>query len=377
MISPSSFYDALRRNGIGRFAGVPDSLLKELCAFITDNVGKEDHIITANEGNAIALATGWYLGSGKPCLVYMQNSGLGNAINPLASLSDPEVYGIPMLLVIGWRGEPGVKDEPQHIKQGRVTTTLLGAMEIPYIVIGPGSDPEREVSSICSIMLKRCGPAAIMVKEGTFSPYPTKRKASRPYEMGREEAIKTIIDALGPSDIVVSTTGKASRELYEHRLSKGKGSENDFLTVGSMGHASSIAMGLAYVRSERRVICLDGDGAMIMHMGAMAVIGNDGPRNMVHIVLNNGSHDSVGGQPTVGFNIDMVGIAKGCGYRNAFSVTTAKELVRALNVAKDGPLFIEVKVNGGARQDLGRPKGTPAENRERLMRNLLKGDGNA
>ncbi|KAF5060437.1 hypothetical protein DSECCO2_325670 [anaerobic digester metagenome] len=375
MISPEDLFQALKVNGIRRFAGVPDSLLKELCAFITDNVPEDAHVITANEGNAIALASGWYLGTGEPALVYMQNSGIGNAVNPLASLSDPEVYGIPMLLVIGWRGEPGRKDEPQHVKQGRVTLALLDSLEIPYRTLGPEDDVAGTVSSICSEMRERGGPAAIVVREGTFSAYKLRKKKRTDFQMDREAAIVTVVGCLLPTDVVVSTTGKASRELYECRARSGKCSESDFLTVGSMGHASSIALGLAATRPERRVLCFDGDGAFIMHMGALAIIGRQAPPNLVHLVFNNGSHDSVGGQPTVGLEIDMVGIAKACGYRLALSVSTAEELESAMRSLPkgDGPVFLEVKVNGGARPDLGRPKTSPRENRDQLMANLRKG----
>jgi len=374
MISPEDLFQALKVNGIRRFAGVPDSLLKELCAFITDNVPEDAHVITANEGNAIALASGWYLGTGEPALVYMQNSGIGNAVNPLASLSDPEVYGIPMLLVIGWRGEPGRKDEPQHVKQGRVTLALLDSLEIPYRTLGPEDDVTETVNSICSEMRERGGPAAIVVREGTFSAYKLRKKKGTDFQMDREAAIVTVVGCLLPTDVVVSTTGKASRELYECRARSGKCSESDFLTVGSMGHASSIALGLAATRPERRVLCFDGDGAFIMHMGALAIIGRQAPPNLVHLVFNNGSHDSVGGQPTVGLEIDMVGIAKACGYRLALSVSTAEELESAMRSLPkgDGPVFLEVKVNGGARPDLGRPKTSPKENRDQLMANLRK-----
>ncbi|NLX46613.1 MAG: phosphonopyruvate decarboxylase [Euryarchaeota archaeon] len=376
MIDPEHLFHVLGENGMVRFTGVPDSLLKDLCAYITDNVPAGAHVIAANEGNAIGLAAGWYLGTGAPAMVYMQNSGLGNAINPLASLSDPEVYGIPMLLVIGWRGEPGKKDEPQHVKQGRITPALLEAMEIPFKVLGPEADPAATVASLCAEMRVRSGPVALIVREGTFSPYKLKAAPVRSFQMDREGAIVKVAERLRCEDVVVSTTGKASRELCECRLRSGKGSECDFLTVGSMGHASSIAMGLAGARPERKVLCFDGDGAFIMHMGALAVIGQQAPENLVHLVFNNGSHDSVGGQPTAGLGMDMPAIARACGYRSAVSVSTDEELEKAVDLAlrEAGPSFIEVKVNGGARKDLGRPRTGPRENREALMANLGRGD---
>jgi phosphonopyruvate decarboxylase len=371
MIPPAALFEALTDRGMSFFTGVPDSLLKDFCAYVNDHAGR-GHIIAANEGNAVALATGWYLGTGKPALVYMQNSGIGNAVNPLMSLADPEVYGIPMLIIIGWRGEPGTKDEPQHLKQGRITPSLLDSMEIPWFLLDQETeDLEDVIAEAFDAMMWRGGPVALLVRANAFQRYSPK-PILETYPMSREEALKVILDCLDPKDIIVSTTGKTSRELYECREARGEGHESDFLTVGSMGHASSIAMGLARARTERRVICIDGDGAIIMHMGAMATIGQKGPGNLVHIVMNNGVHDSVGGQPTVGFDVDMVSIATGCGYRAALSVWEKGELRGAIDrlLAQEGPAFLEVRVRKGARKDLGRPTTSPRENREALMSNL-------
>lgn len=372
MQSCAVVYEELRKQGFNFFTGVPDSLLKDFCAYITDHVPPSAHVIAANEGNAVALAVGHFLGTGEPALVYMQNSGIGNTVNPLLSLADPEVYSIPMLLVIGWRGEPGVKDEPQHVKQGRIMTDLLDAMEIPWRVLDASTkDPAALISAACESMRERMGPAALLVRAGAFERYTLRANRPIDFPMTREDAVKAIVDALDPTDVVVSTTGKTSRELFEHRKATGVPG-NDFLTVGGMGHTASIAMGLARSQPARRVVCLDGDGSAIMHMGSLAVIGNSGLTNLLHVVINNGSHESVGGQPTVGHEIDFPTIARACGYRHASSVSTLEALRESVAMLRqvEGPALLEVKVRIGSRSNLGRPTSTPLENRDALMKRL-------
>jgi phosphonopyruvate decarboxylase len=372
MLGCADVYALLRAQELDFFTGVPDSLLKDFCAYVTDHVPTADHVIAANEGNAVALAMGHFLGTGKPALVYMQNSGIGNAVNPLLSLADPEVYSIPMLLVIGWRGEPGVKDEPQHVKQGRRMTELLDAMETPWFLLPSTLDEAGEtIVEAGNIMHERMSPVALLVRAGTFEAYELARDIVTDFPMNREDAVKCIAAQLLKEDIVVATTGKTSRELYEYRRSTGS-SGNDFLTVGGMGHTASIAMGIAKVQPDRLVICLDGDGSLIMHMGSLGVIASAGPRNLLHVVINNGSHDSVGGQPTVGYDIDIPAIATACGYREAISVSKRSDLEEQIVRlrAQTGPGLLEVRVNKGARPDLGRPKSTPLENRDALMTRL-------
>ena len=365
MISAESLCEQLTALGIDGYIGVPDSLLKDFCAFVSTCNSR--HIIAANEGNAVAIAAGRFLGTGRPSLVYMQNSGIGNAVNPLLSLTDPDVYGIPLMLMIGWRGEPGTKDEPQHVKQGKVTLKLLESMDIPFIILDPGaSDNNKDVERLYREMIERSGPVAIVVRSGSFQSCKCDM-VHQDYPLTREQALETIVDLMGENDVVVSTTGKASRELYEIRENREMGHSRDFLTVGSMGHASSIAFGLASTQTEKRVFCIDGDGAMLMHMGAMAIIGQSSVQNLVHIVLNNGSHESVGGQPTVGYSLDMISIAKSCGYRNAYTAEDKDQLTNAMNIS-EGPVFIEVRVKCGSRADLGRPKTSPNENMQALMR---------
>jgi len=373
MIQPECLFAALSERGFDFFAGVPDSLLKDFCAYVTDHGDDAHHVITANEGNAVALAAGHYLGTGKPGLVYLQNSGLGNTVNPLLSLNDPEVYGLPVLLMIGWRGEPGVKDEPQHIKQGRITPALLDAMEIPWQVVDSSTqDLNAVLDTALQQMQQQSGPAVLLVRKGAFAPYKLKENEQSHYPLVREQAIQRLIEQLGNNDRVVVTTGMPARELYELRVARGEGSGNDFLTVGSMGHAASIALGLARSQPERRVICLDGDGSVLMHMGSLAIVGQSQQDNLIHVVLNNGAHDSVGGQPTCAFAIDMADIARACGYQKVLVAAEPQEIDQAFAalLAQKGPSFLEIRVNKGARSDLGRPRSSPAENREALMDGL-------
>ncbi|MEM7163961.1 MAG: phosphonopyruvate decarboxylase [Planctomycetota bacterium] len=361
-------FDALRQNDVRFFAGVPDSLLKHLCACIQDRCAANDHVITPNEGNAVALVAGHHLATGELGLVYMQNSGLGNAVNPLVSLAGAGVYSIPMLLLIGWRGEPGRPDEPQHLQQGQVTLGLLEQLEIPHLVL-PDSEgaAQRALLHAAAEARRLSAPFAIVVRKGTFADYAPTTPTRERYSMGREEVVQQLLASLEAEDAVVSTTGKTSREVFEYRA-KHDEPPRDFLTVGSMGHASQIALGVALARRDRRVVCLDGDGAALMHMGSLAAIGQSDARNLVHVVLNNGAHDSVGGQPTVGFGIDIAGIAAACGYSTVHSVATASDLHRAwVEIAGDGPHFLEVRVKRGARSDLGRPTSTPAENKGDFM----------
>lgn len=370
MLPCHEFFSTLRNEGIGFFAGVPDSLLKDVCAYISDHVSQSDHVITANEGAALALATGHYLATGRPGLVYLQNSGLGNLVNPLTSLTDPEVYAIPALLLIGWRGEPGVHDEPQHRMQGRVMLATLAALGIEHAILP--EDPAAARSTLARAVETTKAtqrPFALIVRKGTFEGYKLKCKAPDLYTLRREEALKLVLDSLGADEVVVSTTGMTSREVFEYREATGAGHARDFLTVGCMGHASQIAMGVAIAKPARLVYCLDGDGAVLMHMGALAVIGASGQANFRHIMLNNGAHDSVGGQPTVGFATDLPAVTQACGYRWVRSVSTPAEIpgVLAELKAATGPAFLEIRVNKGARSDLGRPTTTTHDNKRDFM----------
>ena len=378
MIRPEFFIEKLRDNGIDCFAGVPDSLLKNICAYITDHCDAEHNIIAANEGAAVGLAAGHYLATGQPACVYMQNSGEGNIINPLASLTDPEVYNIPVLLLIGWRGRPGVHDEPQHVKQGKVTTGLLNVMGINYEVLAKEEvKAEKQIAKAIKALQNK-EVFALVIEKDTFDEYKLQNVEKNDLTMSREEAIQTVAATIGEKDCIVSTTGMISRELFEYRVAMNQGHERDFLTVGSMGHASQIALGIAMAKPDRKVWCFDGDGATIMHMGSMVIVGNKAPRNYVHVVFNNGAHDSVGGQPTVGLKIDLPAVAKAVGYKATITVASKEELEKELSTLNSqlstvgGPVLIEIKVKKGNRKDIGRPTTTPIQNKEALMAFLKK-----
>lgn len=378
MIRPEFFIEALREKGIDCFAGVPDSLLKNICAYITDHFDAAHNIIAANEGAAVGLAAGHYLATGQPACVYMQNSGEGNIINPLASLTDQEVYNIPVLLLIGWRGRPGVHDEPQHVKQGKVTTGLLNVMGVNYEVLSKEEDKAAKQIEKAAKALANKEVFALVIEKDTFEDYKLQNVEVNDLTMSREEAIQTVAAALGEKDCIVSTTGMISRELFEYRAAMNQGHERDFLTVGSMGHASQIALGIAMAKTDRKVWCFDGDGAAIMHMGSMAIVANKAPKNYVHVVFNNGAHDSVGGQPTVGLKIDLPAVAKAVGYKAAISVSSKEELEKELSTLNSqlstlgGPVLLQVCVKKGNRKDLGRPTTTPIQNKEALMDFLKK-----
>ena len=397
MINVNQFVGTLKSTGIDFFTGVPDSLLKSFCAYVTDTCG-DNHVIAANEGGAVGLAAGHYLATGKPALVYMQNSGQGNAVNPLCSLADTDVYSIPMVLLVGWRGESGVKDEPQHVKQGKITVSLFETLGIPTEVLPDDEDMALEVTRK---MIDRgrfeSRPVALIVRKGLFAEYKLQNKEADISDVRREDVIEGVLRALPKNAVVVSTTGMISREVYETRERLGQGHESDFLTVGSMGHASMIALGIAKAQPKRKVYCLDGDGASIMQMGNMAIVGQSGCGNLTHIVLNNSAHDSVGGQPTIGGKIDFEKIAEELGYNVLQSpqdqfvgdrtlgvdeIASGMEWLVSMEEQSEQykpayydefpkkPNFILFKVAKGARKDLGRPKEPPQVNKALYMKTL-------
>lgn len=374
MISPKYFIETLGANGIDFYAGVPDSLLKQVCAYMADHVDNHHYIIAANEGGAVGLAAGYHLATGRIGMVFMQNSGEGNAINPLASLTDKDVYNIPVLLLIGWRGEPGVHDEPQHVKQGKVTLPLLDVMGIRHALLSKDeAEAAQQVKDAVRYMTETNEPSALVVEKDTFSPYTLQQPKESSLMLSREKAVQMVAAAVGKDDVIVSTTGMISRELFEYRAAQGQSHEQDFLTVGSMGHASQIALGIALARPDRTVWCFDGDGAVLMHFGAMPIVGSLAPKNLVHVVFNNGAHDSVGGQPTVGLDLEFLELAEVFGYHMANSVSTEEHLADVLEylpqwiAKKNGPYFLEIRVKKGNRSDLGRPTTTPLENKQAFM----------
>lgn len=365
--------DFLKELNADFYTGVPDSQLKALCNYLIDNFGiSSKHIIAANEGNSAALAAGYYLATGKVPVVYLQNSGIGNIVNPAVSLLNENVYGIPCIFIIGWRGEPGEHDEPQHIFQGQISLSLLENMGLYTIVLSKEISIEDLKDKMADIQyfLKKGKSVAFLVKKGALS-YNKTVAYKNSYEMLRELVIEHIMKAAG-QDVIVSTTGKISRELFEIRSKKGQEHQKDFLTVGSMGHSSSIALAIALNKPKTKVWCIDGDGAVLMHMGSMAVIGNSKPFNMVHVLINNESHETVGGMPTVSSTVNWCKIAEGCGYSYAVSVNTYKDLDKQLLIIKSQNQlsFIEVKCAISSRKDLGRPTTSIQENKQAFMEYL-------
>lgn len=368
MIEPAHLFDTLVRRGVDLFTGVPDSLLASFCAYVDDHVETSRHLIAANEGNAVAIALGYHLASGKLGAVYMQNSGLGNAVNPLTSLADAEVYRVPMLLIIGWRGEPGTKDEPQHKKQGRVTREQLDVLEIPHWIVQADTDVDAVVDAALASIAATGTPAALLVRKDSLAPYQSRRKNAPLSRLQREEALRCILELTGTNDLIISTTGKTSRELFDLRAGRGD-PQRDFLTVGGMGHTASIALGVALGRPDRRVVCLDGDGSLLMHMGALPVIATRQPPHFVHVLLNNGAHESVGGQATAAVHVDFSKLADAVGYSAYACAEDVEGLISAWHqlATRQGTVLLEVKLRCGSRDDLGRPTSSPQENKLAFM----------
>jgi len=375
-VDSSFFLDILKKQGVTFFTGVPDSLLNVFCDEIANRygIGGKHHIVAHNEGGSVALASGYHLATGKIPCVYMQNSGIGNALNPVASLTHPKVYGIPMLFVVGWRGEPGVPDEPQHIFQGEITLQLLSDMDMAYFVVDKTTSPEQVKDALLRFtkLFAEGKSAAFVIRKGAFAG--NGHVYGNTHTLNREQAVGIALEAAG-SDPVVSTTGKISRELFEIRNKASQGHGRDFLTVGSMGHSVMIALGIALQQPERRVWCLDGDGAVLMHMGALGIVGSHAPERFIHVVFNNAAHETVGGMPTVAGGADLAAIALACGYRYVHEANDAQSLKIALEQAKaqKGPVFVEALVALGSRADLGRPTVSTQENKRAFIEFLCEG----
>tara|TARA_B110000238_G_scaffold144479_1_gene155829 strand:+ start:609 stop:1736 length:1128 start_codon:yes stop_codon:yes gene_type:complete len=375
MVSPSVFFNFLKKSGINFYVGVPDSLLKNFCYYVSKKLSSKSHIISANEGSAIAIASGYNIATGKIPLVYLQNSGLGNAVNPILSLADKKVYSIPMLVMVGWRGQPGIKDEPQHQTQGDVTLNLIKSLKKKFKILN-GNEKEdlKKTSQALKLAKKNQEPVFLIVKKNTFKKI-TNTKKDKSQLLSRERAIYLVTEIFKKNFKIVATTGMISRELYEIRREKNDNNHNDFLTVGSMGHASQIALGIC-LNSKKKIICLDGDGAFLMHMGGISTIGNLRLKNFIHIILNNESHDSVGGQPTSASSTSLTKVAMACGYKNIIGpLKTEKDVLKNLKLSinySTGPSFIEIMVKNGSRNNLGRPKEKPINNKNSFYKNLKK-----
>ena len=371
MINPKNFYNCLINNDFDYFTGVPDSLLKELCLCIKDLTPKEKNIIAANEGNAVALACGYNIASKKYGVVYMQNSGLGNSINPILSLADSKVYEIPMLFIIGYRGEPNTKDEPQHITQGELTIPLLDTLGIKHLLLN--ENYKQHVTDCYNYIKKYNKSIAIIVRKDTFSKYNKQINNNNMNILTREEALEIVIDNINKDEYIVSTTGKTSREIFEIRERKNMTHENDFLTVGSMGHTSSLALGIS-LNTDKNIYCIDGDGAFIMHMGGLAVSIQNAKFNFKYVLINNGCHESVGKQPTIAYNINIESILKGFGFEKVVTVDSKEDLQIAINKLKNnGKMAIVINTNDISRKDLGRPNTIPKENKIIFQKKLRGG----
>lgn len=366
------FLNNISNLGIEVIAGVPDSTLKQFCDALNLCGGQFRHYVTANEGAAVGVAVGTYLSTAKPACIYMQNSGIGNVVNPLASLANDDVYGIPMLFLVGWRGEPGVKDEPQHVFQGKITCQLLETLSVPYSVIDSDTTQGEltEVFASAKQYLSQNLQYAIVVKKGTFAAA-DKFEWDNGFCLNREKTLARLLELVPRDACIVSTTGKISRELYEQSNRIYGNHDQIFMTVGGMGHASMIAFGIAKERPDRKVICVDGDGAVLMHMGALPFIASQAPENFYHVVINNQAHESVGAMPTGCRQTEFWRLAEAAGYQYAARVTKGEELYNIGNLlSRKGPVFCEIMVSLDSRADLGRPEETAKENRDAFMNYL-------
>ncbi|MBY8989908.1 MAG: phosphonopyruvate decarboxylase [Candidatus Lokiarchaeota archaeon] len=376
MISCRDFINTLNKYEFTFFTGIPDSTFKEFMKFLSENKSINlNNIIACNECEAIALATGYHLSTNKIGIVYLQNSGLGKAVNPITSLCDPEVYSIPILLMIGWRGEPGKNDAPQHKKMGMVTLPLLDTLQIPYVILDPSLESiDRELIKAKSYLTKHKGPYAFVFRRNFFEEYKINKDSSNNYSLTTTDVINLIMENLDNTEVIISTTGYISRILYGYRVSRMLDHNKSFYNVGSMGCASSIGLGIALQKPNRRIIIFDGDGAVIMQMGAFTTIGKNSPSNFVHVIFDNEAHESTGGQPTNSPKIDFSAIAKACNYKSVFLIQSRKELLNCMDYIKNGkgPILIHIKINLSQNKDLKRPEKLLKEYREEFMQNLIK-----
>jgi len=371
MIDSQAFLQCLTSEGLNSFFGVPDSLLKSLNSEIAASEDVRDHVVCANEGAAVGCAVGHFLGSGDMAVVYLQNSGLGNTVNPLLSIADPSVYSVPMLIIIGWRGEPGVKDESQHMRQGELTAQLLNDLGVvtKSVTREDHADWREKVGFLINSSRRERRAVALVVGKDTFQPsQKSKNHSSGPNQLLRESALEIVISKIPPEDLTVATTGMLGRELYELRNSQ-KEDVRDFLNIGGMGHTSSIALGLSLAQPGRRIWCLDGDGSAIMHLGSLAVIAGEKPKNLKHIIFNNRAHDSVGGQPTAAESFSFAPVATALGYELGLTATTDDEITNGVEklLERSGPALLEINIRRGSRKDLGRPRESPRELIDKMM----------
>ena len=375
MVDLNQLFEALDEKGVKFFTGVPDSLLNNFCLYLVNNIPDGKHVMAANEGNAIAIAAGNYMATGNIPIVYMQNSGIGNATNPLLSLTHECVYGIPMILVIGWRGDPAINDHAQHKKQGELTPVLMKDMDIPYEVLEDENTVVEKFTWAVAKAKEISAPVALIAKKAILTEKVKKQDYPESKLMNREEAVAAVVDMLGSDAIYLGTTGRATREVHEQLKAHGVVEGHEWQNVGSMGHVSSVGLGIALAKPEQKVVVFDGDAAAVMHMGALATNCRYKAGNMIHIVLNNGVNESVGGQPSAGYVVNLTEIAAACGYRTpGHAVETKEELQAIIKDFKKGemPLFIDVHVRQGIRSDMPKLNIDHKAQKEALMKNLIK-----
>jgi phosphonopyruvate decarboxylase len=368
MIDVNHLLNFLKKNKINFFTGVPDSILKNFSYVLDVNKKKITNIITANEGSAVALAAGNYLSTQKPALVYMQNSGLGNAINPLISVCHPKVYSIPMILMIGWRGSGNENDEPQHQLKGKITKKILKLLNIKFLVLKNLKDLKK-IKSLIYYSKNKKTPVAILIKDGTlYLNNNCKKNDKSNYYLTREIVINELLNKIKRNTRIISTTGYTSRELFQIRNNKKYKNGKDFYMVGGMGHSSMISLGYS-LNSKNQVICLDGDGSLLMHMGSLISTGLKSKSNFKHILLNNGSHESVGNQKIDTLKVNFKNISKSFGYKTYYlsknNLSFIKNLRKFLKLK--GPSFFEILIKSQSIKNLSRPK-----NLLRIKKNFIK-----
>lgn len=374
MVNQEQLFKALDGMGVKFFTGVPDSLLNDFCLYLVKNIPDGQHVMAANEGNAVAIAAGHYMATGEIPVVYMQNSGIGNATNPLLSLTHDCVYGIPMILVIGWRGDPAINDHAQHKKQGELTPVLMADMDIPYGILDDENTVIQKFEWAVGKAKEISAPVALIAKKAILTEKVKKQEYVESPLMNREEAVSAVVDVLGKDAIYLGTTGRATREVHEQLKAHGVGDGHEFQNVGSMGHVSSVGLGIALAKPEQEVVVFDGDAAAVMHMGALATNCRYKAGNMIHIVLNNGVNESVGGQPSAGYVVNLTAIAEACGYRTpGHAIETREELQQIVRKQKDGdmPLFIDVHVRQGIRKDMPKLNIDHKAQKTALMEHLI------
>lgn len=375
MVNLQCLFDLLKSQGVNFFTGVPDSLLNNFCLYLVQNIPDGQHVMAANEGNAVAIAAGHYMATREIPVVYMQNSGIGNATNPLLSLTHDCVYGIPMILVIGWRGDPTINDHAQHKKQGELTPVLMNDMDIPYEILDDENTVVDKFAWAVEKTKEISSPVALISKKAILTEKVKKQEYPESGLMNREEAVSAVVDVLGEDAIYLGTTGRATREVHEQLKIHGVSEGHEFQNVGSMGHVSSVGLGIALAKPEQKVVVFDGDAAAVMHMGALATNCRYKAGNMIHIVLNNGVNESVGGQPSAGYLINLTKIAAACGYKTSVHAITRKEELQTLvreHKNEEMPLFIDVHVRQGIRTDMPKLNIDHKAQKKALMDNLLK-----